>query len=272
MKMKLAVGFPFFRTTRRVRFKAVERLMIRPEAAVLVQFIASTMLCVVMLGLYGCAGPAWETASEDAASPEPSLPEFPWPPPQYSGREVVPRTFLDDTEGVTTLFEVDQRLREALDRNGYYENSYYAVPGGFALVTQMEKFESDGSLLDGPTRWSLEPVRLVRFTFREYLQALFNAEPGHYRVIVFAVTGVPFTSSGEEMTAEEAGAWLQSGGNALPPDIGLLNFGTNYACTALIYEYARPSEEDDVVFLDPGSLPGRTHLERAGIWQGLEEG
>lgn len=197
------------------------------------------------------------------------LPEFPWPPPQYSGREVVPRDFLDNPEGDTELFDVDRRLQDALEPNGYYESSYYAVPGGFALVTQMEKFEDDGTSVKGRPRWTLETLRLTSFSFRAYLQALFAAEPGRYRLIVFAVTDVPFASSGEEVTQEEARAWLGGGGDRLPPEIGEFSFDESYECTALIYEFARDSEEGEVYFLEPGSLPGRTHLIAAGIWQEL---
>ena len=197
------------------------------------------------------------------------LPEFPWPPPQYSGREVVPRVFLDNAKGDTELFDVDRRLQDALEPNGYYENSYYALPGGFALVTQMEKFEDDGASVAGPTRWTLEPFRLASFSFRAYMQALFAAEPGRYRLIVFAVTDVPFASSGEKVTREKVRAWLGGGGDRLPPEIGELSFDESYECTALIYEFARDSEEDEVYFLEPGSLPGRTHLVAAGIWQEL---
>jgi hypothetical protein len=201
----------------------------------------------------------------------PPLPLFPWPPPQASATEVIPSPLVEVESGRTRLRDVDRRITAALEQNGYYESSYYAVTKGFALVTKMEQIESDGTPKEGPQRWVLVPQRPEKFTLARYITALFGATPGHYRTIVFIVTPGAFTQSSAVVTREEANAWLGGGLNRLPASIGNLEFSReDYACTALIYEFERPTETEEATLRLPGLIPGRIHLVKAGIWGGLE--
>lgn len=86
------------------------------------------------------------------------FPVFPWPPPQASATEVIPRELLEAEGNPTLLKEIDRKITEALERNGYYESSYYAIPGGFALATKMEQIESDGKSMQGSQRWLLNGI------------------------------------------------------------------------------------------------------------------
>jgi len=211
-------------------------------------------------------------ATVNVTFPIEKLPVFPWPPPQASATEVIPRKLLEVERGPTWLRDVDRRISEALEENGYYENSYYGVPAGFAVVTKMEQMEADGTAKQGPQRWILKALPLAPFSLRAYLAALFHATPGHYRVIVFVVTPYAFTQSAAEVTPEEAREWLRGGLDRLPPSIGNLDFSREgYACTALIYEFERPTEAEEPRIRLPGVIPGRTHLVKAGIWKVLEE-
>ncbi len=199
---------------------------------------------------------------------EEEYPEFPWPPPEASASVVIPRQFLASATGTTILSDVDRRLVNVLERNGYFESSYYAVPGGFALVTKMEQINAAGESKDRATRWIIERQPLQKFSLNEYLRALFSAAPGRYRVIVFIVTPHPFSQSEATVTSREASRWLGKGVDQLPGTIGRLNF-ERLKCTALIYEFARTSDVADPMLRKPSSLQGRTHLEMAGIWRGL---
>lgn len=197
-------------------------------------------------------------------------PRFPWPPPKASATEVVPRRALTIQSPRTRLSDVDLRLTGALEANGYFESSYYSVPDGFALVTKMEQIRADGAPESEPGRWSLEVPRLNGFSLSAYLQALFTARPGRYRVIAFIVTPHPFRQSGVEVTAQEAAAWLSGGLDRLPAPLGAREFGPDHACTALIYEFIRLTESDEPKFLAPGALPGRIHLQKSGLWEALQ--
>lgn len=203
--------------------------------------------------------------------PESRIPQFPWPPPRASATEVIPSELLASKTGVTRLRDVDRRITKALEKNGYSESSYYAVPSGFALVTKIEQINDDGTPKEGPQRWSLEVSRLSEFTLSAYLRALFLAPPGYYRVIVFIVTPYPFVQSDAKVTAEQATQWLKGGVNQLSESIGALDFSReNYACTALVYEFKRRTESDKPTILDPGNILGRIHLLKAGIWEALK--
>lgn len=199
------------------------------------------------------------------------LPEFPWPPPLASSTEVLPASLLAEAGTAATLGDIDRRLTQALEDNGYFESSYYAVPGGFALVTRLERIEPTGEPVLGPDRWSTEVGRTVSFSLQDYLRALFTARPGYYRLIVFILTDVPFTQSKAEISREEAEGWLGSGAGWLPEQVGSVRFD-GHSCSALIYEFARASVEDEAEAVRPGLIPARTHLEKAGIWSALQGG
>ncbi len=206
------------------------------------------------------------------ASIELEAPFFPWPPPRASATARIPRNLLEAERGPTRLRDVDRRITEVLEQNGYYESSYYAVPAGFALVTKMEQIESDGTPKQGLQRWIMTPQTLVNFSLTAYLTALFRAAPGYYRVIVFIVTPHAFAQSEVEVRPEEANEWLSGGLNRLPASIGNLDFSReDYACAALIYEFERASEAEEPRIRRPGLIPGRTHLVKAGIWEVFQQ-
>ena len=234
----------------------------------LLLFLLLLVSAIVLRNLLLC-GPDFEVEVSLPISSE--YPLFPWPPPRASATEVIRRELLETTHGLTLLRDVDQRITRALEQNGYYENSYYAVPGGFALVTRMEQVESDGSPKQGPQRWIIEPQALDRFSLTAYLAALFRATPGYYRVIVFVVTPYPFVQSGQKVTPEEANEWLSKGLNRLPEAICNIYLSEEYTCTALIYEFERSSETEEATLRYPGRIDGRTHLVKAGIWGFFQE-
>jgi hypothetical protein len=167
------------------------------------------------------------------------------------------------------LSDVNAVLLAALESNGYVETSYFAVPGGFALVTRLEQIDSGGVPKHPPARWSIGPPQVRTFSLGEYMRALLTGNPGYYRVLVFTVTPTPFTESDKKLTEEEARNWLVSGLNVLPNEIGSRAYTQNTACTVLIYEFER-LENQTPHLLDPSPLDARSHLMNSGIWQGLQ--
>ena len=198
------------------------------------------------------------------------FPTFPWPPPQPSATEVLPRDLLNVGVSSAQLKDIDAKFTDALDLTGYYENSYFAVPGGFALVTRLEQIESDGTPKAEPERWSIE-VAPGSFSLAKYFRQLIVGTPGYYRVIVFVVTRYSFSQSNAQVTRKEATSWLNEGLNSLPTELALLYYTDDYDTTALIYEFARPTENDQANLTDPSTLLGRVHIERSGIWSALQQ-
>ncbi|MCP4261482.1 MAG: hypothetical protein GY774_28865 [Planctomycetes bacterium] len=208
---------------------------------------------------------------EVETSPDPpQIPEFPWPPPKASATAEIPRNFLSSQpDDVLRLRDADEALKAALESCGHFEKSYYRVPKGFAMVTRLEQINQDGTSKEPPDRWAAETQPLRKFSLSKYLTALFSANPGYYRIIVFAVTK-PFHQSDEIMNREEAMEWLRGGLNELPDSIGKIEYSEEHTCTALIYEFERPNPDEPAELKASSNLQGRTHLVKAGIWQALE--
>jgi hypothetical protein len=192
------------------------------------------------------------------------FPEFPWPPPLASARENIRNELLLDDSRSPLLQDVDQKLCRALDSNGYSERSYYAVPQGFALVTRLEQIYADGTPMEEQDRWAVDVRPLRKFTLEAYLRALFQANPGHYRIIVFVVTSMPFPEQRARVTRDEAMLWLTDGLNRLPNTIGNRLYTQEYACTAMIYEFLQAGKGSEAKARIPG-LPARDHLNKAKL-------
>jgi hypothetical protein len=205
-------------------------------------------------------------------SPGPDeIPMFPWPPPIASATADVPRRFFSSRpDDILRLRNVKTALHDALESCGYFEKSYYRVKYGFAMVTRLEQINYDGTAKEPPERWAVEVQRLRKFSLKAYLKALFSANPGYYRIIVFVVTK-PFKQSDEEVSREEAMDWLWGGLNELPVSIGWLEYSAEHTCTALIYEFEQSNPGEPVELKEPGNLQGRTHLVKANLWQALED-
>jgi hypothetical protein len=204
-----------------------------------------------------------------AAGSEPpsGLPAFPWPPPRYSAFAAIDRGWVAPGPQ-PTLADVARRLDSAFDATGYVERSYYWIPGGFALVSRIEQIRADASPVDPPARWAVATPR-VRDGFLDHLRALFNAAPGFYRVIVFAVTDRDFAAGPRDPTSDEARRWASGGSLRLPAEVGARPYSDRHDTTALIYEFERPADQSPPHVTVPSNSPGRIHLERAGLWEAL---
>ena len=222
-----------------------------------------------------------DTTTSNPSSPEPLIPEF-LPAPPASATIVLPSPFFEievkaDDKNIY-LKDIDQVLNNSLVAAGYFEKSYFAVPDGFAIVTRLEQINFDGTPKQGSKRWATEVLPLRYFSsfeeyIEEYLVALFTANPGYYRIIVFIVTPHPFSQTAPEINRDEAEAWLTEGVNKLPKSIGQQVYSSDYTTTALIYEFEQPSgfEQDKINTVVPGRLDGKSHLLKAGLWNALEK-
>lgn len=199
-----------------------------------------------------------------------NMPNFKWPPPKASAREVIPDAFLRRSGiGIPLFRDVDALLCSALDNCGYSESSYYAVPGGFAIATRIEQINKNGIPKPGESRWSLKTSPINPFSdFSAYMSALFKGNPGYYRVIVFIITPNGFKQGATEPGKAEVEGWFSGGFNILPADVGRRAYTDDYRCTALIYEFKKTPQSSKPVI--PGSLTGKTHLMRSGIWSNLQ--
>jgi hypothetical protein len=218
-------------------------------------------------------------ARMDSNSASTTANHFPWPPPLASAELVLPRTAFEFNGKVRTFEDINSLLTAALDSSGYAERSYYDVPGGFALVTRIEHVDAHGRPLS--PRWSTIEGPMQSFSLSAYIRMLFTSEPGHYRVIVMAVSSVPFSQSDKPLSQPDAEKLLTSGTNTLPPSIGsksaTMETTGNAApvvCTALIYEWKTSIEHGKHVtsLVLPSPIGADAHMQASGLWQAFHIG
>jgi len=217
------------------------------------------LLLATALTLVSCGG-----GGPPAPGPEPEFPQFrPWPPPRPTDRMVLPPAFFIDDK---TLGEVAKDLESAFVTQDYGYTSYYAIPGGFALVSRIEQVNPDGRSMQPPARWEADVHPPEINGIRDFIEALFYAAEGRYRLILFTVTAKRFTDSGEEVSREEADRWLGGGWDWLPEAVAEKPFTSRHRVNALIYEFDKPPRAEAVHRTSP-RFTARQHLELAGLWQ-----
>jgi len=195
-------------------------------------------------------------APPDTAPPE--IPDFPWPPPSPSARWSLPLARINVSKPLVTLGDVDRLLSDTLMPAGYSSMSYFAVPGGFAVVTQIEAIKDDGCPEAPEKRWNPNAPPLHRFSVREIASAfrdLFRKDAGRSRVLVFVVNDTAFSTTGDAPTRATATAWLKSGLNVLPQTLATKPVGDGCVLTVLMYEFVRSVADGEVKVVEQCSTP-----------------
>ena len=195
------------------------------------------------------------------------LPEFPWPPPPYSTRLKLDRDLLIAGQTAPTNGSVAARMEHALAANGYTPLSYYALPDGFVIVTQIERIDARAAPA-AKQRWSTQLSPVIPFNLEAYIRALLGKDGDSFRVIAFAFTPTPFTTSGRPVAPDDAMRWVEKGATALPAALAGQPYGSDTVCTALVYEFTISSL--GAVSKRPGIFSGEQHLRAAGILDLLE--
>ena len=217
------------------------------------------------------AGAPEQPIRHSHGAPEIALPNFPWPPAAPSEKMNLPHARIAAGLGARpSLAAVGGRLTGALQAAGYSEYSFFRVPGGFALVARLERFRLDGSPEPQGLRF-LDPNAQTPFSLGAYVQHLFFAPEGFYRLIVFVVTDASFVASAPSPNSDVATRWLRTGADTLPPSYDDLKFTNGHQVSALIYEF-RKHGQDPIATLEPGRLDARTHLLKSGLFAGLVGG
>lgn len=189
------------------------------------------------------------------------IPEFPFPPPRASTQRDL-TSFFAQTQA---LGKIADRLQACLLDNGYYEYQYYYVNGGFALVSRIEQYESNGTSLPEPDRWSATPYQ-GDDSWLGYLRNLFTSNPGHFRVFVFVVSNTPLvTDNSRAVSRETALAWLQEGAGSLPLQIRQQMTQATTTVSALIYDFETSDTSGATVFKQPSDLTSIVHLQKARL-------
>ncbi|MFD2180581.1 hypothetical protein [Rhodoplanes azumiensis] len=197
-------------------------------------------------------------------APETNKPFFPWPPPTPSTRRAFSPDVVADRPRARTVGEVADRLRAITTAADFDQINYYAVPGGFALVTRIERLDAvTGRPLAKPDRW---PSRAVVASAGISFWDIFGLvrTPGYHRIIVFVLTNkaVEMRPVGDDELQRLTEAWAQQGADFLDPEIRALPVTPHHALLVLVYEFERTGEETR--HLRPSRWTLDEHLESIG--------
>ena len=191
------------------------------------------------------------------------LPQFPWPPPQCGN---VKSSKVEQSKKAT-LGDAERQLAAALDLNGYSNRSYFAVPGGFAIVTQLEQFDPEtGKPKEGKVRWLDYPVREFS-NLLEYFETLILPKPADCRLFLLMVLDTTYQANGKAPTHEEVSDWLEQGSRTgLPAIVKKCPLNDNFSYNVHVYEFRTfVTDKHNHRLQCKGTLNAGDHLKRAGL-------
>ncbi|MEX0962663.1 MAG: hypothetical protein WDZ52_01295 [Pseudohongiellaceae bacterium] len=192
-----------------------------------------------------------------------SLSAYPWPPERASWT-----VRIDDVASPTfvgmSLTDVESRLSRSLRSASYSMSRLYSAPGGFVMVTRLEATDSDGSPLPEAERYRL-PDDGDTFQLGSYIRNLFFAPEGYYRFIAFVVSDQFERESDAPLSETDALERLQRGALRLPREYADMEFTESHRIEALIYEFRKGAEENDLETMLPGRIPADNHLQNSGL-------
>lgn len=184
------------------------------------------------------------------------MPNFPWPPPNCFQRKTLVKNLSAKAHNFR---DIDDRLQRALDAEGYFQRSYYQTPGGFALVTQMEQFDEDGSIKKR-FRWTNYPVQDDFNDVWEYFKSLIMPTPGRFRVFVFVVTDQAYPISERRISALGVQSLAAGGFSQMPSAYSQTEITSSHYLEVLIYEFEAPQSTKKCTEKCPAFLDVQTHL------------
>ena len=191
--------------------------------------------------------------------------QFPFPPPPCCSPREIPRTVF---AMATKLGDIDAKMRDVLEKQGYIYRKYMSIPNGFAIVTQLEQHNADFTNIEGANRWAGAPVAESFMGYLDYFKRLLMPSKAHFRTFVFLVTSNVFSVQGSNVSKKEATAWYGQAINRLPKYIADMPYTEGVTVTALVYEFEVPESNRKPNQKCP-SVDTQRHLDMSGIWKGL---
>ncbi|TIL42785.1 MAG: hypothetical protein E5Y86_25625 [Mesorhizobium sp.] len=160
-----------------------------------------------------------------------------------------------------TVETVSDHLHTDLVAAGYFSRSFFRLDCGFAIVTQMEHINDDGS--PATDRWNTAvDIRLDSFSLIAYLRALITMPQGRFRVIVFFVTADFWPPSESTTNMYTTQAWIRQGATQMV-DLPEIPYFPYFSTFAYIYEFQKTPET--TAFVASSRMLGVEHLARAGF-------
>ena len=115
-------------------------------------------------------------------------PALAWPVPKPNVLGNVTRAISVDPSR-NTMGGIRAALEERLSGGGYARRARFAVAGGFAMITPLERIDEFGRPAAGGARWAKgkEPCKTFSFFSEDYWRMLLTGDNGRYRVMLIIV-------------------------------------------------------------------------------------
>lgn len=188
---------------------------------------------------------------------EVTLPILNWPLPPSSVRDVIPLVKYK-TAKVESLHQAITRI---LSQKGY-PYRFFTVPNGYAIVTQVEQMNGDGSLA-ARDRWILKRTSSSAWKLGTFL----NGNEGWFRQFYFVINTNPnFKDNGELFkTVTKFLTNFEEGGFVLPEEVKNTPLKNMYL-NVLVYQfYKKNGGVIRTIRKGENPLPASTHLRVLGI-------
>lgn len=196
------------------------------------------------------------------AAAERKMPRFPWPAPKPVKQQVIPVARVGGPNA--TLEQVRATLERQISAasSGYEIGLFAGPPGGFVMLTRMERIQSDGSPFPGSHRFTTKGN--PKAGFWDMLTSLMGEKPGYFRVIAFVVADELSIDPAAPVSSVPS---VSSGAAELPRAIARQKLGNKHVY-ALVYAFERPNGRAQRPWIE-GAPSALTHLRLSGIAQGL---
>jgi hypothetical protein len=200
-------------------------------------------------------------AASDGLQLLPLLPTLPlWTSRCVIPTGTLPAAMLDGTCSVLQLL-IDRCTKAGFPQPA---GAFRLDDGGIALVYPPEHIKSSNGRHARPP-YSLEPSKLSLFLPGELLGAMMGrSHVDTYRTVVVVMTDSPLPTTLEPASAESLAVLAQRGRIGSPSAWCRLP-GAPRALEALIYQFARASRQDTLVFARQSTIAPVDHLAGAGI-------
>lgn len=221
-------------------------------------------LILFLLCLEGCKSKKMVVDPEPEPAPGHYFPDFRMPPLNPSAKkEIEPKVFSD----CINLRDVSFKLSKALESCGYERVAYHKVQNGFAMVTQLEIINSDGTSRPDNERWSQNGY--IVGNDNNYIYNFFFPNPVYYRFFVFIISNINYSLSEGSIDRKYARDLLISGVNKLPYEIGKIKLKNDHYFDVLIYEFKKNENDSILKQSIPSSISGMNHLINSNIAKSL---
>jgi hypothetical protein len=187
---------------------------------------------------------------------------FSFPPPKVTDVFDINTADLVNREGQTTLSQISAKLAAALERADYRKGNYiyfWNDQDEFAVVTEMERVNADGTKFETSERWDKSKAFPQAGSIGEYFKYLIKGKKVFYRVFAFVVTSSRKRQSFMQGTPPDfmtASKWSRSAagsdelGDGETTTIQDVIFSEKYKCFALLYLFVNHTSLDDPKAID----------------------